>query len=336
MTSALSSYVYLFLAARRRTQTARVSPRRGSSRKADFSVAQGILPPKSGCGSAVSTPSSARRSAAMCPSSVPQQPPKYPTPAAANSTRARGELVRRAVVLGAPVHDAGQPGVGLGQQRDLRPGAQPLYLREYVARDRPSSFSRRRPRPCLHHDQRRRGIRARERASVLVAGEGHDGGLAADAAHGQQRRAGFGQGHHRLDYEQVDARLLQRGSLLGVDVEKLFKARCAERGEETAPWGRCPRATSARPAGGFPRYSRQAEVELAHAVEYASRLELDAVRAEGGRCRSPGCRRPRSDAVCPASASGCSSTQASAQPPPVKPRFCSSVPVAPSSIVGKL
>ena len=211
---------------------------------------------------------------------------EVPDPGRGKFARARGELVRRAVVLGAPVHDAGQPGVGLGQQRDLRPGAQPLYLREYVARTYRAVQAEGVRAHALHHDQRRRGVRARERASVLVAGEGHDGGLAADAAHGQQRRAGFGQGHHRLDYEQVDARLLQRGGLLGVDVEKLFKARRAERGEEQPRGGDVPGHERAA-AGGLLRYRRQAEVELAHAVEYASRLELDAVRAEGGRVDHP-------------------------------------------------
>ena len=130
--------------------------------------------------------------------------------------------------------------------------------------------------------QDRGHIRSAQRASLLVAGKGDENRLPADAAHGKNRGAGFGHGHHRLDHEQVHPGFLEGRGLLRVGLNQFLKADVSQRREEMP--GRRDVSRDQRLPRGCPTGQRsQSEVKVLHRVPIPLGFQLDAVCTEGRR-----------------------------------------------------
>ena len=192
-----------------------------------------------------------------------------------------GEFLAGAAVDRLAILDDGHTGIGLGDQGDPGIFPQALQLEKYLLRAGGAVQAKGVDAHALQDHQRRGDVGAGDAAAVFVTGEGDEDRLVADAADGQHRRTGVGEGHHGLDNEQVHAGAFQTGGLLGVDVHQLLEGHVAQRGEERAGGGHiaCPQGLALHRLGG---QFRQTAVVVGGAVEQAGLLQLAAVGTEGG------------------------------------------------------
>ena len=192
------------------------------------------------------------------------------------------EILRRAVIHGLAADGDGHAGVRLCDQRHAGIFPQAAQLHEHLLRPGRAVEPEGADAHALQHGQRGGHICSGEASAALVAGEGHEDGLVAHAAHGQHRSARVRERHHCLNDEQVDPGFLETGSLLGVDVDQILERCLAERGEKETR----RREIARDPCPAVRRFARErgkAAVKIRRVVEDAALFELLAVCAEGRR-----------------------------------------------------